>query len=217
MRVVFLMLAAAVLGLPACAESGPVLRMDFSNPGLSPSQWTLVIYPEGKGHFQSWRGNAPAADPPVMETPNIDRDIRLSPQFVNRVFQIVRDHRLLRAGCDSRLKVAFQGWKKLTYVGPEGEGVCEFNYSKDKEIQALGDSLVAVSATIVEGARLEILLQHDPLGLDMEMEFVTEASNDGRLQQISVIRGTLERLEETPGVMERVRKRAGVLLARTEK
>jgi hypothetical protein len=152
-----------------------------------------------------------------METPNIDRDIRLSPQFVNRVFQIVRDHRLLRAGCDSRLKVAFQGWKKLTYVGPEGEGVCEFNYSKDKEIQALGDSLVAVSATIVEGARLEMLLQHDPLGLDMEMEFVTEASNDGRLQQISVIRGTLERLEETPGVMERVRKRAGVLLARTEK
>ena len=72
------------------------------------------------------------------------------------------------------MKVAFQGWKTLTYTGPAGQGSCTFNYSRDKEIQALGDPS-AVAQTILEGARLEMLLQHDRLGLDKEMEYLTEA------------------------------------------
>jgi hypothetical protein len=112
------------------------------------------------------------------------------------------------------LKVAFQGTKKLTYTGPEGKGSCEFNYSRDAEIQSLGDSLVAVATTIIEGARLEALRQHDPLGLDQEIQNVQEAAGDGRAQQICSIRDILERLSEDPAVMERVRKRAKALLAR---
>ena len=46
----------------------------------------------------------------------------------------------------------------------------------------------AVAQTILEGARLEVLLQHDRLGLDQEMEFLTEALQDGRAQQICAIR-----------------------------
>jgi hypothetical protein len=113
------------------------------------------------------------------------------------------------------MKVAFQGWKELSYSGPEGQGSCKFNYSKNQEIQALGDSMVAVATTILEGARLEMLLQHDRLGLDKELEFLTEAARDGRVRQICAIRGILERLADDPGVMERVRKRARLLLAGT--
>ena len=114
------------------------------------------------------------------------------------------------------MKVAFQGWKKLTYNGPDGAGSCTFNYSKDKQIQTLGESLVAVAGAIVEGARLETLLQHDKLGLDKEMEYLMEATEDGRVQQICTIRGILERLVDDPDVMERVRKHAKLLLARAE-
>jgi hypothetical protein len=114
------------------------------------------------------------------------------------------------------MKVAFQGTKKLTYNGPEGEGSCEFNYSKDTEIQALGDSMVAVATTIIEGARLETLLQHDPLGLDAEIQNVQEAAGDGRAQQICSIRDILERLSQDPAVMERVRRRAKALLAHAD-
>jgi hypothetical protein len=114
------------------------------------------------------------------------------------------------------MKVAFQGSKKLSYAGPEGQGSCEFNYSRDKEIQALGESLMSVAATILEGARLEKLLLHDRLGLDRETEYLIDASGDGRVQQICAIRGILERLAEDPSVMERVRKRARILLAKPE-
>ena len=72
---------------------------------------------------------------------------------------------------------------------------------------------MAVATAILEGARLEVLLQHDRLGLDRETEYLVEAAGDGRVQQIGTIRGILERLAEDPEVMERVRKRARVLLA----
>jgi hypothetical protein len=112
------------------------------------------------------------------------------------------------------MKVAFQGWKKISYAGPEGQGSCTFNFSKDKEIADLGDTLVGVAETIREGARLELLLQHDRLGLDQETEFMVDAQKDGRLRQIGVIRDILERLADDPAVMDRVRKRARALLAR---
>jgi hypothetical protein len=114
------------------------------------------------------------------------------------------------------MKVAFQGWKKLSYQGPDGSGSCTFNYSKDKEVQGMGESLVAVAAGILEGARLESLLQHDRLGLDKETEYLEEAAKDGRVQQVLTIREILERVADDEGVMERVRKRARELLARAQ-
>jgi hypothetical protein len=140
----------------------------------------------------------------------------VSASFAERVFQTARNQKWFSEECESHMKVAFQGWKKLSYSGPGGQGSCEFNYSREKEIQELGDSLVAVAATILEGAKLETLLLHDRLGLDKEMEYLIDASGDGRVQQIGAIRGILERLAEDPGVMERVRKRATALLRKAE-
>ena len=139
-------------------------QVDYSNPGLTPSHWTLTLHPDGSGHFHSERGRCAArawrmvGKQQRFEAPDVDRDIQVSAEFAGHVFQTARQHNLFNADCESHLKVAFQGWKKLSYSGPEGAGGCEFNYSKDKEIQALGDSLVAVAETILEGARLETLL-----------------------------------------------------------
>jgi hypothetical protein len=193
-----------------------MVEMDFSNPGLAPAHWVLTLSPDGNGHFRSERGNAPVDPSQGFEAANVDRDIKVSTQFAGHVFDVVHQHKDLQSECESHLKVAFQGWKKLTYNGPDGAGSCTFNYSKDKQIQALGESLVAVASAIVEGARLETLLQHDRLGLDKEMEYLMEAAGDGRVQQICAIQGILQRLADDPEVMERVRKRARQLLARAE-
>jgi hypothetical protein len=217
MRLAVSALAAAALAMPLHGETVPVFLVEFSNPGLSPSHWTLTIHPDGNGHFHSERGNVPVNASQAIDAPNVDRDIQLSAGFAERVFQAVRDHNWLNVDCEGHMKVAFQGWKKLSYSGPDGQGVCTYNYSRDKDIQALGDSLVSVAGTILTGARLEMLLQHDPLGLDRETEYLVEAARDGRAQQICVIKGILVRLAEDSGVMDRVRKRARVLLAGTEK
>ena len=212
-----LTLAVATIVLPARAGSVPVVQVEFSNPDLSPSHWTLTIRLDGSGHFQSQRGRAPTEEQPAIDPPSVDRDVKLTEEFVGRVFQVAQNRKLFKGECESHLKVAFQGWKKISYSGPEGSATCEFNYSKDREIQALSESLVAVATTIVEGAKLESLLQHDRLGLDREMEYLADAVNDGRAQQICTIQGILERLADDSEVMERVRRRARGLLALAEK
>jgi hypothetical protein len=207
------------LGLPAWCEAGPTVRVEYTNPGLTPSEWTLVLRPDGTGHFNADRGVQviPANEARSLEAAHVDRDITVSREFARYVFATVHHHSLLNVGCESHLKVAFQGWKKIHYAGPDGEGGCEFNYSKDREIQELGESLVAVATTLIEGARLELLLQHDPLGLDQEIQYILEALQDGRLVQIGVIRGILTRLEDDPAVLDRVRKKAKELLAKADK
>ena len=217
MKCLGLALASVVLALPAQGELGSVLKVDFSNPGLTPAKWTLVLHPDGSAHFHADSGAITAAQLHVIEPTTVDRDVQLSQQFADRVFDTVHHHNLLNDGCESHLKVAFQGWKKMTYSGPDGDGSCEFNYSKNRDIQSLGESMVAVASTIIEGARLELLLQHDPLGLDKEMDYLKEASEDGRLQQMGAIRGILTKLVNDPEVMERVRRRARLLLAESSK
>ena len=210
-------LAVVILTLAAHAQAPPVadptIQVDFSDPGLSPPQWTLTLRPDGTGHFRSQMGKPPADAGQGLFPPAVDRDIQLSAAFAARVFDAAGRHRWFNEPCESHLKVAFQGWKTLTYTGLQGQGSCTFNYSKDKEIQSLGDSLEGVAETILEGARLEMLLQHDKLGLDAEIEFLTEAAGDGRAQQICVIRDTLDRLAQDDTVLERVRRRARMLLA----
>jgi hypothetical protein len=196
----------------AASVADPTLQLDFSDPGLSPSQWTLTLRPDGTGHFRSQAGKPPDDASPGMVPPAVDRDIQVSAAYAGRVFAAAERHRWFNEACESHLKVAFQGWKTLTYSGPQGQGSCTFNYSKNKEIQELGDSLEAVAQTILEGARMELLLEHDRLGLDAEMDFLVEAVGDGRAQQVGVIREILGRLAQDDTVLERVRKRARMLL-----
>ena len=216
-----LVVLAAVSAAPVHGEDGTTssatVVTDFTNPAANPSHWILTLHKDGSGHFSSERGNPPATEAQQSDVPNVDRDLRVSAEFADHVFQTARQHRWFNQECDSRLKVAFQGWKKLSYAGPEGRGSCTFNYSKDKDIQTLGDQLSAVAETLLAGARLENLWQHDPLGLDRETEYLLDAAKDGRIQQIGAIKEILERLEQDPGVLDRVRKRARMLLASAER
>jgi hypothetical protein len=207
---------AASVATPETSGPGAVIELDFTNSGLSPSHWILTLNPDGTGHFWSEKGDgaqaAAGGQPPP--TPAVDRDIKVSAEFARHVFEEARSHRFFAEECESHMKVAFQGWKKLTYRGPDGQGSCGFNYSKDGQLEELGESLVAVAETILEGSHLEWLLRYDRLGLDREMDYVMESAADGRLQEFGTIRGVLEKLAADDGVLERVRKRARTLLAR---
>jgi hypothetical protein len=202
-------------GTPA-AGADPVLTVEFSNPGLSPSHWVLTLHPDGDGHFQSTMGPATADAPGEIRIPDVNRDVQLSPRFAASAFGTAKRHAWFNDACESHIKVAFQGWKTLSYSGPAGQGSCTFNYSQQKDIQNLGDSFLAVSETILAGVRLEMLLQHDPLGLEREMESLAAAAEDGRAQQLCAIKGILDRLAQDDRVMDMVRKRARLLLARAD-
>jgi len=204
---------AIFVSLAARADQSSVLQVEFTNDQLDPSHWTLTLRPDGSGHFTSQRGQAPAGDAPAVDAPNVDRDIQLSAAFTARVFVVAHRHQLFNETCESHLKVAFEGFKKFSYTGPDGSGSCTYNYSKNKEIEDLGSTFGAVAETMIEGARLQELLQHDRLGLDKEMEYLVDAADHGHALEISNIRPILVKLADDDEVLERVRKRARHLLA----
>ena len=196
------------------ASADPVITVDYSNPGLAPSAWTLTVHPDGTAHFTSEMAPPPRESKGELGIPKIDRDIQVSPRFAAGIFATAEHHSWFNQQCESHQKVAFQGNKKVSYRGPHGSGSCTFNYSKDKEIESLGDSLVAVASTVMEGVKLELLLQHDPLGLDREIEALASAAHEGRAQQLNAITDILQHLAQDDHVMDKVRKQATLLLAR---
>ena len=208
-------MAVALAGVAvAWGQAERTVRLEYSNPGLIPAAWTLELHPDGSGHFHSERGSAPQGSAGWMEPPDLDMDVHVSAAFASHVFDTAAAERYFRMDCESHAKVAFQGRKQLSYAGPDGSGSCSFNYSKEKAVQELADSLEAVATTIIGGARLERLRQHDRLGLDQEMQNLTEMTADGRAAELSVIREELERIAGDEALMDRVRRRARELLAK---
>lgn len=198
------------------AVTAPTIVFDYSNPGLSPSHWVLTLHPDGSGHYTSETNNKVASAGDEMNLPSVNRDIRVSPKFAASIFDAALQKAWFQKDCDSHMKVAFQGWKKISYSGPDGAGSCAYNYSKDKVIQSIGDSMQAVSMTILEGVKLEMLLQHDPLGLDKEINGLVSAAHEGRAQQLCAISEILQRLAQDDHVMDMVRKQARILLAQAD-
>jgi hypothetical protein len=195
------------------AEEPAVLQMEFTNQNLVPSHWVVKIHPDGSARFDSDGGPASAEETGHIAVWDIHRDFQLGSAFTDQAFLIAKSRKLFNFPCESHLKVAFQGTKRLSYSGPEGNGSCEFNYSKDKEIESLGNSMMALEYTIVSGARLEKLLLHDRLGLDKELEDLQEAFKEGNAATAEAIRDVLTRIADDDEVMDRARKRARMLLA----
>jgi len=208
-------LALALLSAAtAHGQRESTIEIEFTNANLVPPHWVMKIHPDGSGEYDSEKGQPAPSQASQLTVGSIHRTIQLSADFAERVFATARARKLFEFPCESHLKVAFQGLKKLSYSGPDGSGSCEFNYSKDKEIQALGDALLAVSDTLQFGARLEMLMQHDRLGMDKEMEDLVSAAHDGNAQELCVIRVTLQRIIDDEEVLERVRRKARLLLAK---
>jgi len=202
---------AATVCLPA--QQPAVFQIDFTHAEQFPSHWRLKVNPDGSGQFDSDGGTIPPDQAAQIVAGELHRPVQLSSQFAGQIFSTARQRKLFRMGCESHLKVAFQGTKRFSYSGPEGSGACEFNYSKDKEIQALSDSLIAVETTLLYGARLDKMLVHDRLGLDREMEGLVSAVQDGNAIELGTIRDTLMRIAEDEQVLDRDRRKARKLLA----
>ncbi len=120
-------LGLSLLGGPVGArasEGEAVFEVSFQNPGLVPSQWELEFRPDGTGALQDSARIGARRRAGRSRAPDIDKDIRLSTQFAARIyFGLAEKKKLFKGGCESHMKVAFQGTKKLTYMGPAGRGL----------------------------------------------------------------------------------------------
>jgi hypothetical protein len=207
-----LLSSAALLASGLQAQQSAVFKVDFTNEQLVPAHWSLKINPDGSGQFDAEGGHPADMQAAHLWVEDVHRPVQLSAPFTEQVFATARSRKMFAFPCESHMKVAFQGMKRLSYTGPDGSGACEYNYSKDKEIENLGNVLMAVEYTILSGAKMEKLLQHDRLGLDQELDNLAEAAHEGNAAEMGTIRETLTRIASDDAVMERARRKARLLL-----
>ena len=194
------------------------VSFQFDNPALQPARYSLVMAEDGAGRYRSEGGGASSAAAPdeaasAAAAQPLDRAITLAEPLRKQWFAAARKNRLFAVECDTkRDKIAFTGNKTLSYTGPEGAGSCTFNYARDPRLQQLADSLIAVANTLEEGRKLELLLSHDKLGLDAEVELLGAEQADGRALELENIAPVLHAIAGNVEVLHRTRSRAEALL-----
>jgi hypothetical protein len=211
----FLLSLGSVLVAAAQPANTARIRFIFENPKLQPASYVLDINEDGTGHFHSQPGSASSSDAEVIAPQAVTTDIKIDEPLRSSLFKTARSHNHFDVACEStKPKVAFTGKKALQYTGPDGDGSCTFNWSRDQQIMKIADDLIAVAYTLEVGRRLTVEHEHNRLGLDAELEELQDAAKSGRAQQIQNIAPQLEGIASDENVMERARLRARQLLGK---
>jgi hypothetical protein len=199
----------ALLVLPLLFSASPPaaqIRFIYENPKLEPHKYVLVVGEDGSGNFHSeGSGNMPSQ--------SLDRAIHVSKAVRESMFASARKNKFFAKACDDGGKnIAFQGTKTLEYTGPDGQGNCTYNWSKDGQIDKLTDQFEAIAATLDEGSKLQGQYEHGRLSLDSEMEILEQMAHEGRAIEIENIAPLLQTLAGDEAVLQRVQRRARTLV-----
>lgn len=212
-------LMAASQSMPGAVSEGggATLTFTYENPKLQPATYKMLIRADGSGHYHSEPGSAVQTGPGPQPGP-VDTDIQISQPLLGTIFAMARSKKFQAGNCeDAGPHIAFQGTKRLIIEGPDGRGECEFNWSKDKQVQDVTSQLQAVSYTLETGRRLTVEHLHDRLALDAELDLLQQEVASGRAQELGNIAPVLQAIANDETVLERARKRARALLAEAKK
>ena len=197
---------------PPGAQTAAQIRFTYENPKLEPHKYVLVVGEDGSGNYHS-EASGSSADGQSMSSEPLDRPIHVSKAVRDSMFAAARKNKFFAKSCDDGGKnIAFQGTKTLEYQGPDGQGSCIYNWSKNGQIGKLTDQFEAIAATLDEGSKLQRQYEHGRLSLDSEMEILEQMVREERAIEIENIAPLLQTLSGDEAVLQRVQRRARTLL-----
>jgi hypothetical protein len=222
-----ILLGGAVLICSACAAqtstpptAAPATKqaevsLQFDRTGLSVPHFVLRVREDGSGTYQADQVEIPAS-PNAMRgeaAQRVDRPFNLTRTTAAKIFKAARALNYFNVECASKAKnIADTGKKVLSYTGPDGSGSCTYNYSENKGVVTVTETLLAIANTMDEGRRLEFLHRYDRLGLDAEMTSLTGEVEGGRAVELGTIAPTLAQIADDTAVIQRVRLKAAKML-----
>lgn len=188
----------------------------FDRKGVLVSHYRLVVYDNGSGVYEG--NEIPSATayghPENMSAQPFKQVITISPATSGRIFAATERLNRFDVPCASKLKnIADTGTKVLKYEGNDGTGSCTYNFSENKDVQALTDIFEGIAETLDTGRRLDQLHRFDRLGLDAAMKSLVDEVSAGRALEIGTIARSLRSIASDTDVMARVRSRASTLLS----
>jgi hypothetical protein len=195
---------------PSASVTQPQVTFSFERKGLPVPKYRLTVQEDGATVYEgeeSGSGAAATAHP-------FRSAVRISPSTAAHVLATARKLDHFNIACASKAKnIADTGTKVLSYAAPDGTGSCTYNYTENKDVQAITDTIQGITETMDRGRELDHLRRFDRLGLDAAITFLTQEVSEGHALELETIATTLHSLVADNAVMERVRARANKLLA----
>lgn len=203
-------------GQAASAPEAPAqVRFSYEDAREQPAKYFIVLREDGGGNYSTEAGSTPpanSADPYPAAAQ--DRSIVVPQALVARIFLLARRSGYFASPCDAGGRgIAFQGLKTLSYRGPDGHGLCTYNWSKSKEILELTSDFEAMALTLELGRKMESEYRHTPLLLDGDLEFLRKAVRQGDALDIASIAPLLQRIASDDSIVDRDRRWAEEILA----
>jgi hypothetical protein len=194
----------------------PSVSFRLELAGEAVPKFTVTIFSDATGTYEGEEtipGARPEGATPVP--PQLfHRELTVSAALAKRIFLLAGQLKHFRMECESKAKnMAATGKKTLTYRAPDGGGECVYNYSEDEKVQELTTTFRGLAETMDVGRRLDFLRRFDRLGLDAELEQLSGELSDGRARELGMIAPSLRAIAGDDEVMQRVRTKAGALLA----
>ena len=186
----------------------------FDRVGLPVPKYVLTIHEDGATVYEGEElpqvsGPSAAASPAHP----FRSEVKISPATAAHIVEMGRKLDHLNIACASKAKnIADTGTKLLTYTGPDGAGSCTYNYTENKDVQALTDTFEAIAETMDRGRELDHLRRFDRLGLDAAITFLAQEVSEGRALELGTIATSLRSITANPELIQRVRMRASKLL-----
>jgi hypothetical protein len=201
---------------PPPAGPSVAFAFAFDHEGVPVPNYTLQIAEDGSGQYRGTEATPPTlspASPPVPQP--FDRSVTLTAATRTRIFNLARDLKYFNIACASKARnMADTGRKTLSYTGADSTtSSCTYNYSENKDVQALTDIFQGIAETMNEGRKLDYLHRYDRLGLDAEITYLAQEVTEGRALEVGTIAASLRSIAADAEVIERVRARANSLLA----
>jgi hypothetical protein len=201
---------------PPVVVTRPNVTFAFERKGLQVPKFRLTIRDDGSAVYEGHEAPEPTryGPPAAPSLKPFQSSVRVTSATASRIFALAQKLNRFNSTCASKAKnIADTGTKILTYQGADGSGSCTFNYSENKDVQALTEIFQGIAETMDEGRKLDHLHRYDRLGLDSAMSFLAQQASEGHALELGTIASSLGSIAADGELMERVRLRAKSLLA----
>lgn len=196
-------------------DTVPSVEFRFERPGMAVPRYAITLREDAHGQYRGEQVEAGTQLNSPSVSQQFDIAFVLSPAIAAKIFALSSKLKYFNLTCASLAKnIAATGAKTLHYSGSDGASTsCSYDYSDNKDVQALTEMFQGVAETMDQGRRLDFLHRYDRLGLDHAMTTLASEANAGRALELITIAESLRSIADDAAVMQRVRVRATALLS----
>ncbi len=191
----------------------PSVTFTCDFPGSDPSHYVISVSSDGHASYDSDGKLSAQSEPDSVDAARLDFTISQATSV--HIFDLTKRARYFEGEIDSgKKKLASTGAKTLTYKDAQKSTQASYNYSPIPAVQDLTAIFQNLSATLEFGRRIEYEYRYQKLALDQELKRMEEMSRAGRLEELSAVAPTLQKIAMDASLLNVVRARAERLVVR---